>query len=196
MEAQKILEVIAVYRKRFLEQGISIVDFPHTSNPGSKGEILAHCHGMLDRMEGFIKEGRMEKTFRWLGFIQGCLWSTGEYTLEDLQNHNRPDVKEPETNPHYWGGWHFVAEGHELYRCVLKIFRQQQGKPVPLDEFLADEGVLSCYTPNHFMRLCNPPNVRRARQAIRGAIGYLRRKGHIIESTTEFGQIAYSWQGK
>ncbi|MDD2696684.1 MAG: hypothetical protein PHE52_00800 [Candidatus Pacebacteria bacterium] len=152
---------------------------------------------MLDKMEGFLKEGRIEKAFRWLGFIQGCLWSTGEYTLEDLMNHNRPDVKEPEQNPHYWGGKHFVAQGHELYRCVLKVLKRRQGRPVLMDEFLADEGVLSCYTPNHFMRLCSPANVRRTRQAIRGAVGYLRRKGHVIESTRGLGgQIAYIWYGQ
>jgi len=79
---------------------------------------------------------------------------------------------------------------------VLKVLKRQQGRPVPIDEFLRDEGVLSCYTPNHFMRLCNPPNIRRARQVVRGAIGHLRRRGHIIESTREFGQTAYSWYGK
>jgi len=51
---------------------------------------LIHCHGMLDKMEEFVKEGRIEKAFRWLGFVQGCLWLAGHYSLEDLMNHNRP----------------------------------------------------------------------------------------------------------
>ncbi|MEK7519908.1 MAG: hypothetical protein AAB581_01530, partial [Patescibacteria group bacterium] len=52
---------------------------------------LAHCHSMLDKMVGFVHEGRMEKAFRWLGFIQGVLWTNRVYTLSDLKNHNRPE---------------------------------------------------------------------------------------------------------
>lgn len=37
-----------------------------------------------------FREGRIEKAFRWLGFVQGCLWATGQYTLDELKNHNRP----------------------------------------------------------------------------------------------------------
>ncbi len=99
MDAKKISEVIAIYRKYFLEKGIPAVEFPHNGKAGSGKEILSHCHAMLEKMKGFLKEGRTEKTFRWLGFIQGCLWSTGQYTLEDLMNHNRPDVNKPESNP-------------------------------------------------------------------------------------------------
>ncbi len=90
MNAEKILEVISIYRSYFTKEGIGIIDFPHNGKPSSKEEISAHCHGMLDKIEGFVKEGRTEKAKRWLGFIQGCLWSTGQYPLEDLMNHNKP----------------------------------------------------------------------------------------------------------
>lgn len=93
MESNKILDVIARYRDHFTKEKIGTVDFSHTDKPKSYEEMLAHCHGMLDKMEKFILEDRMEKTFRWLGFIQGCLWSAGQYSLEDLKNHNRPDIK-------------------------------------------------------------------------------------------------------
>jgi len=91
MNAERILEVIKIYRDYFTAKGIGIMDSSETDKPSSKEEILAHCHGMLDKMEGFINEGRIEKVFRWLGFIQGCLWSEEVYSLEDLKNHNRPD---------------------------------------------------------------------------------------------------------
>ena len=45
---------------------------------------------MLDEMETFLKENRKEELMRWLGFVQGCLWTLGIYTLDDLKNHNRP----------------------------------------------------------------------------------------------------------
>ncbi len=94
MDAKKILEVIRMYRSYFTKKGIEAVDFPHNDKPDSSNDILSHCYGMLYKMEGFISEGRIEKAFRWLGFIQGCLWSTRQFSLEDLKNHSRPSLKE------------------------------------------------------------------------------------------------------
>jgi hypothetical protein len=44
---------------------------------------------MLDRMEEFLKEDRLEKVNRWLGFIQGVLWAQSIYTIENLKEDNR-----------------------------------------------------------------------------------------------------------
>ena len=96
MDAQKILKVIGMYRSYFTKKGIEAVDFPHNDKPDSSRDILSHCCRMLDRMEKFISESRMDKVFRWLGFIQGCLWSTRRFSLEDLKNHSLPDPKEIE----------------------------------------------------------------------------------------------------
>ncbi len=90
MDGKKVLEVIGIYRKHFETDGIPQIDFPHGQLVGDGFDVLAHCHGMLDEMEKFVAEGRMEKVFRWLGFIQGCLWSNGHYTLDELKDHNRP----------------------------------------------------------------------------------------------------------
>ncbi len=91
MDGKKVLEVIGIYRKHFETNGIPKKDFPHGQFVGDEFDVLAHCHGMLDDMEKFVAEGRMEKAFRWLGFIQGSLWLAGRYTLDGLKNHNRPD---------------------------------------------------------------------------------------------------------
>jgi len=90
MTGDKVREVIAIYRKKFEEMGISKKRSSLSSFPNSDNDFLAHCHGMLNEMEIFIQEGRMEKTFRWLGFIQGCLWRAGVYTIDEVKNHNRP----------------------------------------------------------------------------------------------------------
>lgn len=97
MDEKKYLEVIGIYRKHFENRDIPKVDFPHDQLPGTPQEILMHCHGMLDKMEKFIEEGRLSKVDRWLGFIQGCSWSTNQFILEDLKNHNRPDTKEKQS---------------------------------------------------------------------------------------------------
>ena len=97
MDAKKVLEVISVYRNHFESLKLNKIDFKHQAfvpDLPRKMEdrlTLGHCYGMLDQMEKFVAEGRMEKVFRWLGFIQGCLWSAGHYNLEELKNQNRPD---------------------------------------------------------------------------------------------------------
>jgi len=93
MNAEKVREVIVIYRQYFKKNKISKIDFPHEKISFSSEEVLSHCHGMLDKMEQFLDEGRIEKVFRWLGFIQGCLWTTKRYTIEELANHNRPSTK-------------------------------------------------------------------------------------------------------
>ena len=52
---------------------------------------LRHLQTMIPKAIGFFQEGRREKGFRWLGFIQGVLWTQGVYTIEEMKNHNRPD---------------------------------------------------------------------------------------------------------
>ena len=96
MTPAKVLEVIAIYRKKLEDLQIPKEEFPHTvfARVGSTDECriptLAHCHKMLDQMEVFVREGRMEKVFRWIGFIQGVLWRCGLYTIEEMKEHNRP----------------------------------------------------------------------------------------------------------
>lgn len=93
MDVQKVLEVIDIYRKHLTEgHTVASIDYPHDKQVIIKDDVLGHCLGMLDKMEEFVREGRMEKAFRWLGFVQGCLWSSSCYVLEELKNHNRPDV--------------------------------------------------------------------------------------------------------
>jgi hypothetical protein len=41
------------------------------------------------KMEVFITEGRLDKVNRWLGFIQGCLWTQKINTLDRLKDMNR-----------------------------------------------------------------------------------------------------------
>lgn len=49
----------------------------------------AHLLTMIPEMRLMIAEGRREKAMRWLGFMQGVLWVSGEYTLDELKDHNR-----------------------------------------------------------------------------------------------------------
>ncbi len=57
---------------------------------------VSHLKYICVKAQEFVEEGRIEKAMRWLGFIQGVLWSRGYYTLDQLKNHSRPDSVEPE----------------------------------------------------------------------------------------------------
>jgi hypothetical protein len=90
MTGVKIKEVLEVYRLRLEGMGVKPVDFNHVNFYPSLEIALGHCLGMIPKMVEFVDEGRIEKAFRWLGFIQGVLWAHGAYSLEDMKNHNRP----------------------------------------------------------------------------------------------------------
>ena len=97
MTKEKVRQVLKIYRRKLASLGVAKADYPHGKllniNQNYQQRGLWHCHAMLDKIEGFIKEDRMDKVFRWLGFVQGCLWMQRIYTLEDLTNHNRKDSK-------------------------------------------------------------------------------------------------------
>lgn len=59
-------------------------------SPTALNQSLAHLHWMCDEAMGFVEAGRREKAFRWLGFIQGVLWSEGLVTIDDLKEASRP----------------------------------------------------------------------------------------------------------
>lgn len=90
MTNEKIRTVITMYKEKLGGLGLGKIDYPHTEILDTMEHGLMHCYGMLDEMEVFLEEGRVDKVFRWLGFIQGILWSEKIYSLEDLKNHNRP----------------------------------------------------------------------------------------------------------
>ena len=53
--------------------------------------LVAHLLYMFDEMEKMLIAGKMEKFFRWLGFVQGACWVLGYQSLEEMKNLNRPD---------------------------------------------------------------------------------------------------------
>lgn len=89
MTAEKLREVISAYRAQFEQMEIAAVPYPNEEFLDTPEHGFQHCHGMLDQMEQFIAEGRTEKAYGWLCFIQGLLWRDRIYTLGELRNHNR-----------------------------------------------------------------------------------------------------------
>lgn len=90
MTKEKLAEVLALYRKYLEGYRVAKRKVPSNEHPESNTEVFEHMHAMIDEMEGFLKEGRIEKFHRWLGFLQGNFWRMGIFTLEELKNQNRP----------------------------------------------------------------------------------------------------------
>lgn len=90
MTEGRIREVVNIYRSYFEANGIPKIKVPHNSFPTFNDDCFAHLHAMLDQVECFLQEGRLDKVYWWLGFIQGVLWIMGVYTVEELKDHNRP----------------------------------------------------------------------------------------------------------
>lgn len=90
MTGEKIIEACGIYEKQLTELRVELKRFPHGLLAGDTIQVLAHCRYMISQIIIFVDEGRIEKAFRWLGFMQGVLWSQRQFTLDDLMNHNKP----------------------------------------------------------------------------------------------------------
>jgi hypothetical protein len=53
--------------------------------------VLSHLKWMLQELERMSQATPMpqEKIARWIGFIQGVLWSFGCYSVDELREHTR-----------------------------------------------------------------------------------------------------------
>ncbi|HEY4496688.1 MAG TPA: hypothetical protein VI432_00880 [Candidatus Paceibacterota bacterium] len=91
MNAEKLLEATALYTRKIEEMNIPAKSFKRNELRPSNRDALAHCHRMLQKIPQLIKEGRVEKVHRWLGFIQACLWMSGTYSIQRMKDHLKPD---------------------------------------------------------------------------------------------------------
>jgi hypothetical protein len=64
-------------------------DFDLDISKYQKQEILNHALFMTKEIRELLKEDKLEKTFRWLGFLQAILWQQGIYSIEEMKNQNR-----------------------------------------------------------------------------------------------------------
>jgi hypothetical protein len=96
MDVAQSREVMAMYHDRL---DVSPGDGPMDWSP-SEQEQRHHLVYMIRRMEDMLDTSlfpvtNWDKFNRWLGFVQGCLWNLGEYTLNEMREHNtRPGKKE------------------------------------------------------------------------------------------------------
>ena len=85
----KEISLLKKYQKHLEKIHVKMVKADFDAHLSDKKIALEHILSRLPEMENFVREGQKEKFFRWLGFIQGVLWSFGEFSINELRDHNR-----------------------------------------------------------------------------------------------------------
>jgi hypothetical protein len=89
MNPEKIQQTIAKYKTLFSK--IPAAQHVHDRLAVGNYQQLQHCKWMLSKMEEMLQQtnSNTAKFNRWLGFIQGVLWSQSVYAIDDLKADNR-----------------------------------------------------------------------------------------------------------
>lgn len=94
MTSEKLIQVFRFYDAELEKRGIrnrQTSEYDSTGVELKESTPLEHARWMCPVAIEHVQDGNKEKAFRWLGFIQGVLWMSNIYTLNDLKNHSRPD---------------------------------------------------------------------------------------------------------
>lgn len=92
MPKEQIIEVAALYLSRLVALGAEVVRLATMDKPyqgeSEKDALKNHLAWMCDRLIKLAEDGEVEKAGRWLGFVQGCLYMFGEYSIDEMRTHN------------------------------------------------------------------------------------------------------------
>lgn len=86
----QINDIITKYEEHLSAYGVPMQFTAHGIVPAGD-QAARHVLWMCSKVRNHLVEGRREKALRWLGFVQGVLWTFGHYTLDDVRDHNGGD---------------------------------------------------------------------------------------------------------
>lgn len=72
------------------------VRWSHSSHNPTPQQMFMHVRWMAYEAAVLLRAGRIGKSLRWLGFMQGVLWATGKQTIEQLKEMNKPPEERDE----------------------------------------------------------------------------------------------------
>lgn len=95
MTAERIVEACEIYLEGFKASGwrpgrLDDESMRATASALGNGLCAPHVAWMVLETIALARAGRLEKAFRWLGFIQGWLWTQGWFSIDTLKRHNMP----------------------------------------------------------------------------------------------------------
>ena len=92
MTKEQTKKVFGFYVKILKDLGYEPVNykkFPEFSDDEDQSRVvLNHTLWMCEEAAG-IADQDMDKAYRWLGFVQGALWSYGIFSIDDMREHNQ-----------------------------------------------------------------------------------------------------------
>jgi hypothetical protein len=90
MKPEQTKKVLRTYENLLTKKGFESKRIPSTDIPINEvkynKEILNHICWMCAEAQRF-DENKLDKINRWLGFIQGTLWTSGLFTIDDMREH-------------------------------------------------------------------------------------------------------------
>lgn len=88
MTLEHVLQVVQKYEELLSDEGYEPGRWEERAVPSSS-EALSHVLWMLGEMRKHIEAQETEKVMRWLGFVQGVLWTTDVYSIDEMRDDNR-----------------------------------------------------------------------------------------------------------
>lgn len=82
MTAQQLIEVSERYRQ-------SARETLENANLQDMEPALPHLHWMCEEIQALVLSGQLDRAHRYLGFVQGVLWSMGQFSISEMADHNR-----------------------------------------------------------------------------------------------------------
>lgn len=91
MDSKKLEEVFDFYINYLESQDYKPVRLKNrTDSRPQKRKALNHLCWMCYEAKELVGEERLDKAFRWLGFIQGWLTAYGVFSINDVKHHSKP----------------------------------------------------------------------------------------------------------
>lgn len=91
MDQATVKKVAEFYKQRFKEAGYEPCQDREALDFSKR---LEHVAWMCEDIGNLVDEGRQpNKAMRWLGFVQGVLWSSGTCTIDEMRSHNEGDFE-------------------------------------------------------------------------------------------------------
>jgi len=110
MTVDHLKEVLSLYHNKWSKHYPAERQDTANLDPRNKEKVLSHTMWMCEQALGFLQDPvsvpgsdvmltarleqdklnqrKVEKAMRWLGFIQGMLFYTGHYTIDEMRAHS------------------------------------------------------------------------------------------------------------
>lgn len=85
---EQVLVVVAKYEAE-LAPKCSAVPLETASTEFTDIRALSHVLWMCGEIRKYVASGDIERVMRWLGFVQGALWSLRYKTIDEMRDDNR-----------------------------------------------------------------------------------------------------------